>query len=84
MTRDVADFEVDRSRCVRAAWPEEALLEHYERHVRRDLVQRLEELSESMEVVRIQPEGWSAPLPQKAVAEEGEPYAVEEAKNEEE
>jgi hypothetical protein len=52
--------------------------------LRRDLVQRLEELPEGMEVVHIQPEGWSAPLPQKAVAEEGEPYALEEANNEEE
>jgi hypothetical protein len=36
MTGDVTDFEVDRSRCVKAAWPEGALLDHYERHARRD------------------------------------------------
>jgi len=42
--------------------------------LRRELARRLEELPEDTEIVRIRPEGWSAPLPQKAVAEEGEPY----------
>ena len=51
--------------------------------LRRELAQRLEDLPEDTEVVRIRPEGWSAPLPQKAVAEEGEPYTVEEANSEE-
>jgi hypothetical protein len=46
--------------------------------LRRNLAQRLEELPEDTEIVRIRPEGWSAPLPQKAVAEEGETYTVEE------
>ncbi len=36
MTEDITDLEVDRSRCARATWPEEALLDHYESHVRRD------------------------------------------------
>jgi hypothetical protein len=51
--------------------------------LRRGLAQRLEDLPEDTEVVRIRPEGWSAPLPQKAVAEEGELYTVEEANSEE-
>jgi hypothetical protein len=51
--------------------------------LRRDLARRLEELPEDTEVVRIRPEGWSALLPQKAVAEEGKPYTVEEANSEE-
>jgi hypothetical protein len=46
--------------------------------LQRDLAQRLEELPEDTEIVRIRPEGWSAPLPQQAVAEEGETYTVEE------
>ncbi|HID63180.1 MAG TPA: hypothetical protein EYP49_10635 [Anaerolineae bacterium] len=45
----------------------------------RELARRLEELPEDTEVVHIRPEGWSAPLPQKAVAEEREPYTVEKA-----
>jgi hypothetical protein len=49
--------------------------------LRRELVRRLEELPEDTEVVHIRPEGLSAPLPQKAVAEGGEPYTVEEANN---
>jgi hypothetical protein len=52
--------------------------------LRHKLERRLEELPEEAEVVHIQPEGWSTPLPQKAVAEEGEPYTVEETDNEEE
>jgi len=51
--------------------------------LRRELARRLEDLPEDTEVVRIRPQGWSAPLPQKAVAEEGEPYTVEEANSEE-
>jgi len=51
--------------------------------LRRELARRLENLPEDTEVVRIRPQGWSAPLPQKAVAEEGEPYTVEEANSEE-
>jgi hypothetical protein len=51
--------------------------------LRRDLARRLEDLPEDTEVVRIRPEGWSALLPRKAVAEEGEPYTVEEANSEE-
>ena len=50
--------------------------------LRRELARRLEELPEDTEIVRIRPEGWSAPLPQKAVAEEGETYTVEETNNE--
>jgi hypothetical protein len=46
--------------------------------LQRELAQRLEELPEDTEIVRIRPEGWSAPLPQQAVAEEGETYTVEE------
>ena len=52
-----------------------------EEALRRELARRLEGLPEDTEIVRIRPEGWSAPLPQKAVAEEGEPYTVEEANN---
>ena len=46
--------------------------------LQRDLAQRLEGLPEDKEILRIRPEGWSAPLPQQAVAEEGETYTVEE------
>jgi hypothetical protein len=46
--------------------------------LQRELAQRLEELPEDTEILRTRPEGWSAPLPQKAVAEEGETCTVEE------
>jgi hypothetical protein len=48
--------------------------------LQRELARRLEALPKDTEIVRIRPEGWSAPLPQKAVAEGGEPY-TEEANN---
>jgi hypothetical protein len=50
--------------------------------LQRDLAQRLEELPEDTEIVRIRPEGWSAPLSQQAVAEEGETYTIEETNDE--
>jgi len=58
---------VDGQATHRAEWA------HYEA-LRRELARRLEALPEDTETVRIRTEGWSAPLPQKAVAEEGEPY----------
>jgi len=51
--------------------------------LQRELARRLEELPEDTELVRIRPEGWSAPLPQKAVAQEREHYTVEETNSEE-
>ena len=33
---DVSDIIVDRVHCAQAAWPEDSLLAHYERHSRRD------------------------------------------------
>ncbi|PKO23523.1 MAG: hypothetical protein CVU38_03595 [Chloroflexi bacterium HGW-Chloroflexi-1] len=36
MPIDVTEIVVDRSRCARAEWPEEALLGHYEKRARED------------------------------------------------
>jgi len=33
---DVSDIVVDRAHCTQAAWPEDSLLDHYEKHSRRD------------------------------------------------
>lgn len=36
MPMDVTEIVVDRSRCARAEWPEESLLDHYEKRAGED------------------------------------------------